>query len=64
MGIILAKLCQGVNDPLNDYDFNPDTQDIITKMNEYLDRQREKKDMKLKKIEHKIHKNMLKKLFK
>ena len=61
MGIILAKLCQGVNDNLHN-DIN--TQDIQTIMNKYIDDEREKKDNKMKIIEHKIHKKMLKKLFK
>ena len=62
MGNIIGTICKGAKD-FNDDDFNPEMVDIISKMNQYVENEREKKDRKLKIIENKINKRTLRKLF-
>ena len=62
MGNFIGTLCKGAKDYIDD-DFNPEMVDIITKMNKYVEAEREKKDKKLKKIENKLNKKTLRRLF-
>ena len=63
MGNFIGTLCKGAKDYIDD-DFNPEMVDIITKMNKYVEAEREKKERKLKIIENKLNKKTLRKLFK
>ena len=62
MGNFIGTICKGAKDYIDD-DFNPEMVDIITKMNKYVEAEREKKDKKLKKIENKLNKKTLRKIF-
>tara|TARA_R110002167_G_scaffold217303_1_gene422094 strand:+ start:528 stop:719 length:192 start_codon:yes stop_codon:yes gene_type:complete len=62
MGNFIGTICKGAKDYMDD-DFNPEMVDIITKMNKYVEAEREKKDKKLKKIENKLNKKTLRKIF-
>ena len=62
MGNIIGSLCNGsrhVND-----DFVQDNQNLLNKMMLYLENERERKERKLKIIENKLNKQVLKRLFK
>ena len=63
MGNFIGTLCKGAKDYIDD-DFNPEMVDIITKMNKYVEAEREKKEKKLKIIENKLNKQVLRRLFK
>ena len=62
MGLIIGTLCKGEKDHLDD-DFKSDTQDILKKMNEFIEAEKDKKQKKLKQKEYNINKRTLKKLF-
>ena len=62
MGNIIGSLCNGTRH-VND-DFVQDNQNLLNKMMLYLENERERKEKKLKKIENKLNKQVLKRLFK
>ena len=62
MGNIIGSICNGTRH-VND-DFVQDNQNLLNKMMLYLENERERKDKKLKKIENKLNKQVLKRLFK